>query len=338
MKMKSIMCASALAVAAMTLSAAETVDLVSAKATKATAWVTFESPGEGTLSASAELADGFTPRLQVVVKELRDPNAFFTDLPGIGDKVPVGVGLADGAKGVAAKKGESVTVRVVVPVDAQATSGVHRGTLTVTAGGAKLTRELNLRVLDYTLPPVKSRYSGRPWVVHDEGPLPADWTVETPETYAKDSASVSSVVGSLWKTKDDLQPERWRTLGVPYYALLDIPYVVNPDAWRRAAGTKAWQLGFDGVALPPAAKLDPVVRAGLEDAAIDVAYLSYASELANGLADKRRHPVKITYEGRLGQFWVDRVNVAADDMDVVRLETQARIVRLLAFVKKEVSK
>ena len=165
-----------------------------------------------------------------------------------------------------------------------------------------------------------------------------EWTVETDETYAKHSAAVKSVVGSLWKTKDDLQAERWRGLGVPYYALLAIPYVVNPDAWRRAAGVKAWQLGFDGVALPPELKVDPVVAAGLEDAEIDVRYLSYVSELANGLADKSRNPVKVTYEGRLGQFWVDRVRVAADDMDVVRLEAQARIVRLLAFAKKGVAK
>lgn len=329
---------SATALFALTaLSAAETVDLVSAKGTKATGWVTLDAPAGGTFTATAKL-EGFAPAVSVVTKEPRDPNAFFTDLPGIGEKVPVGVGLADGAKGVSAAAGERMTVRIVVPVGATAASGVRKGAFAVSCGGKTVERELCLRVLDWTLPPAKSRYSDRPWTAQYGGALPADWTRETPATYSNDSAKVSSVIGSLWRTKDDLQSERWRALGVPYYALLDIPYVVNPDAWRRAAGAKAWLLGFDGVALPPEAKVDPVVAAGLEDAVIDVAYLSYASELANGLADRKRNPVKITYEGRLGQFWVDRVKVAFDDMDVVRLETQARIVRLLAFTKKEVAK
>lgn len=336
--MESGMLALALAAAATALSAAETVDLVSARGTKATAWVTFAAPAGGTFTATAKL-DGFAPVVSVVTKEPRDPNAFFTDLPGIGEKVPVGVGLADGAKGAPAKAGETMTVRIAVPVDETAAPGVRKGTVAIACGGRTEERELWLKVLDYALPAAKSRYSGRPWMAQYGGALPDGWTRETPTTYANDCAKVKSVVGSLWTTKDDLQAERWRTLGVPYYALLDIPYVVNPDAWRRTAGAKAWQLGFDGVALPPERKVDPVVAAGLEDAAIDVAYLSYASELANGLADRHRHPVKVTYEGRLGQFWVDRVRVASDDMDVVRLETQARIVRLLAFTKKaEVAK
>ena len=319
------------------LSAAETVDLVSAKGTKATGWVTLDAPAAGTFSVTAKL-DGFEPVVSVVTKEPRDPNAFFTDLPGIGEKVPVGVGLADGAKGIPAQAGEKMTVRIVVEVGEKAAAGIVKGAFAVSCGGKTVERELCLRVFDWTLPTAKSRYTGRPWIAQYGGVLPTDWTVETDETYAKNSAAVKSVVGSLWKTKGDLQSERWRGLGVPYYALLDIPYVVNPDAWRRAAGAKAWLLGFDGVALPPELKVDPVVTAGLEDAAIDVAYLSYASELANGLADKSRNPVKVTYEGRLGQFWVDRVKVADDDMAVVRLEAQARIVRLLAFAKKGVAK
>ena len=324
------------------LSAAETVDLVSAKGTRVTGWVTLDAPAGGTFAATAKL-EGFAPAVSVVTKEPRDPNAFFTDLPGIGEKAPVGVGLADGAKGVSAAAGESVTVRIVIEVGEKAAAGVCKGEVKVKSKSekgksAEISIPLCLRVLDWTLPPAKSRYAGRPWAAQYGGALPADWTRETSATYSNDFAKVSSVVGSLWRTKDDLQSERWRTLGVPYYALLDIPYVVNPDAWRRAAGAKAWLLGFDGVALPPEAKVDPVVAAGLEDAAIDVAYLSYASELANALADKKRNPVKITYEGRLGQFWVDRVKVASDDMDVVRLEAQARIVRLLAFTKKEVAK
>ena len=319
------------------LSAAETVDLVSAKGTKAAGWVTIDAPAGGTFTATARL-DGFAPVVSVVTKEPRDPNAFFTDLPGFGEKVPVGVGLADGAKGVPAAAGEQMTVRIVIPVGEAAASGVCKGAFAVSCGGKTVERELCLRVLDWTLPPAKSRYAVRPWIAQYGGVLPADWARETPATYSNDYAKVKSVVGSLWRTKDDLQSERWRTLGVPYYALLDIPYVVNPDAWRRAAGAKAWLLGFDGVALPPETKVDPVVAAGLEDAAIDVAYLSYASELANRLADRRRNPVKVTYEGRLGQFWVDRVQVASDDMDVVRLEAQARIMRLLAFTKKEVAK
>jgi len=323
--------------AAVALPAAETVDLVSARDAKATLWVDFDAPAAGTFTAKATLA-GFAPQALVVTKEPRDPNAFFTDLPGIGDKVPVGVGLAAGEKGVAAKAGERMSVRVVIPVAKDAKEGVHKGSLVIACGGKTIDRELWLKVLDFELPAAKARHSGRPWTVKVDGDVPDDWTPETPETYARDCAKVSSVAGSLWRTKDDLMSERWRGLGVPYYAMLDIPYVVNPDAWRRAAGAKAWLLGFDGVALPKGRKVDPVVAAGLEDAAIDVAYLSYCSVLANDLADKRRHPVKVTYEGRLGQFWCDRVDVTADDMDVVRLETQARIVRLLAFVRKEASK
>lgn len=334
--MRIMTCAVAL-LGALALPAAETVDLVSAKGVKATAWVSFEAPAAGTFSAMAEL-DGFAPVVSVVTKEPRDPNAFFTDLPGIGDKVAVGVGLADGAKGVAARAGEKMSVRLVVPVDGRAKAGVHKGALTVDCGGKKVVRELFLRVLDFELPPAKSRRSGRAWLMRLDGPLPSDWMRETAETYAKDAQKVASVVGSLRQTQDDLQAERWRTLDVPYYALLDIPYVLNPDVWRRAAGVRAWQLAFDGVALPPGLKVDPVVTAGLEDAAIDVAYLSYASELANDLADKRRHSFKVVYEGRLGQFWLERIDVRSDDMDVVRLETQARIVRLLAFVKREESK
>ena len=330
------------AFAALTLGAAEPVDLVSAKGTKATAWASLDAPAAGMFSVTAKL-EGLEPVVSVVTKEPRDPNAFFTDLPGIGEKVSVGVGLADGGKGVPAQAGEKMTVRIVVEVGETAAAGIRKGELEVkvkseNGKGAEVSIPLCLRVLDFVLPPAKSRYSGRPWTAQYGGTLPADWTKETDETYAKNSAAVKSVAGSLWKTKDDLQSERWRGLGVPYYALLDIPYVVNPDAWRRAAGVKAWQLGFDGVALPPELKVDPVVAAGLEDAAIDVRYLSYASDLANGLADRDRNPVKITYEGRLGQFWVDRVKVAEDDMDVVRLEAQARIVRLLAFAKKGVAK
>ena len=340
--------------AALALGAEEPVDLVSAKGTKATAWVSLDAPAAGTFSVTAKL-DGFEPVVSVVTKEPRDPNAFFTDLPGIGEKVSVGVGLADGVKGTPAQAGEKMTVRIVIEVGEKAAAGIVKGEMKVKSKSekgesAEVSIPLCLRVLDWTLPEAKSRYSGRPWIAMCDGSgqqaydnkdgmrMLGEWTVETTETYAKNSAAVKSVVGSLWKTKGDLQSERWRGLGVPYYALLDIPYVVNPDAWRRAAGAKAWLLGFDGVALPPERKVDPVVTAGLEDAEIDVRYLSYASELANGLADKSRNPVKVTYEGRLGQFWVDRVKVAEDDMDVVRLEAQARIVRLLAFAKKGVAK
>ena len=47
---------------------------------------------------------------------------------------------------------------------------------------------------------------------------------------------------------------------------------------------------------------------------------------------------EVVYEGRLGQFWCDRISTASDDMDVARLETQARLVRLLAFMRKEAAK
>ena len=47
---------------------------------------------------------------------------------------------------------------------------------------------------------------------------------------------------------------------------------------------------------------------------------------------------RIVYEGRLGQFWLDRISADDDDMDVMRLEAQARIVRLLAFARKEVAR
>ena len=324
--------------AAASVMAAEPVDLVSAKGTKATLWTEITASAAGRLTASATLA-GFKPEALVAVKEPRDPNAFFTDVPGIGAKIPVAVGFAAGDKGVEVKAGEKTLLRIVVPVEASAKAGIAKGTLKIVCGGKSEERELNLRVLDYVLPSAKSRYTGRGWTAQYGGAIPADWTRETPETYAQNVAKVSSVLGSLFNTENDLQSERWRNLGVPYYALLDIPYVVNPDAWRRAAGVKAWLIGFDGVALPPEVKADPVVLAGLEDAAIDLAYLSYCSELSNAFADREKNPVKIVYEGRLGQFWCDRVKPASDDMDVVRLETAARIVRLLAFKnRKEVAK
>ena len=324
--------------AAAVLSAAEPVDLVSAKGTKATSWIAVNAPAAGKFTASVKL-DGFDPVVSISTKEPRDPNAFFTDVPGIGAKIPVDTGLVSGDKGVEVKAGEKTLVRIVIPVGASATAGIVKGRFITVCGGKSEERELDLRVLDYVLPPAKSRYTGRVWTAHYGGALPSDWTSETPETYQRNVAKVSSVIGSLFNTVNDLQSERWRNLGVPYYALLDIPYVVNPDAWRRAAGVKAWLIGFDGVALPPQLKADPIVLAGLEDAAIDLAYLSYCSELSDALADRSKNPVKITYEGRLGQFWVDRVKPATDDMDVVRLETAARIMRLLAFKnRKEVAK
>ena len=149
---------------------------------------------------------------------------------------------------------------------------------------------------------------------------------------------MQAVAGSLQGVRDDLYAERWRAFGVPYYGIVDVPRILNPDIWRGAAGISAWQLGFDGVAVPAGAPLEGVLKAALEDALIDVRYVSYASELSNELAKKDRHASKVVYEGRMGQFWCDRISVQADDLDVVRLETQARLVRLLAFTRKEASK
>ena len=327
----------AVAVGAACLSFGATVDLVSAKGVDATAWLDLESPGEGALTATVQAPDGFKATLLRVVKEPRDPNAFFTDVPGIGNPVPVGVALADAAKGAPAKAGESVRFRIVIPVAETAADGVHKGKVTLSCGGKTSESELSLKVLDFALPPAKTRYSGRAWVARLDG-VPAEWTVETADTYAKHAAEAKDVVGSLWHCTGDLNAERWRAFGVGYYAALDIPVVVNPDVWRRAAGIRAWQLGFDGVALPKDRKVEPIVLAGLEDAAIDVRYASYAWELSNALADKAKHASKIVYEGRMGQFFVDRIRTATDDMDVVRLELQARLVRLLAFTRKEASK
>ena len=226
--------------------------------------------------------------------------------------------------------------RIVVPVGENARPGLHVGKVSLACGGKTAETALNLKVLDFTLPPAKSRYSNLAWLVREDGPA-ADWTVETSDTYAKHCAEVSVVVGSLFDATDDLMAERWRAFKVPYHALLDIPYALNPDAWRAAA-VKAWQLGFDGLVLPRGRVPEPVVRAGLDDALIDVRYLSFCSELANRLADKARNDSKVVYEGRLGQFWVDRVRTGADSPDVVRLEAMARLMRLVRFAGKEASK
>ena len=90
--------------------------------------------------------------------------------------------------------------------------------------------------------------------------------------------------------------------------------------------------------MPKGVALEPVLKAGLEDALVDVRYVSYAYELSNALADREKRDSKVVYEGRLGQFWCDRISTASDDMDVARLETQARLVRLLAFMRKEAAK
>lgn len=314
---------------------AATIDLVSAKGVDATVWVELESPGDGALTAQVQAPAGFGAKLLRVTKELRDPNAYFTDLPGIGEKVPVGTGLADAAQGAPAKAGEKVRFRVVVPVGETAAAGLHKGKVTLACGGRSAESELNLKVLDFVLPPAKTRLSGRAWTAKYEGGVPADWTPEQTDTYAKHAADVTAVAASMKAFKSDLAAERWRAFGVGYFGVLDVPYVVNPDAWRRVAGVAAWQRGYDGVVWPADRKADPVVRAGLDDALIDVRYVSYCLELSNPLANKEKRDSKVVYEGRLGQFWVDRIKTASDDMDVVRLEAQARLVRLLAFAKKE---
>ena len=82
---------------------AETVDLVSAKGVDATAWVDLVSPGDGELTVKVTPPGGFAVKLLRVTKEPRDPNAYFSGVPGFGEKVPVGVGLEDAAKGAPAK-------------------------------------------------------------------------------------------------------------------------------------------------------------------------------------------------------------------------------------------
>jgi len=310
------------------------IDLVSAKGVDATAWVVLEAPDDGPLTAVVEPPDGFKVTLLREVKEPRDPNAYFTDLPGIGEKVSVGVGLADAAKEAAAKAGERLRYRFVIPVGESAAAGLHKGKVTLACGGKSAEHDLSLKVLDFVLPPAKTRHSKRVWTARYAGGVPSDWTVETPDTYATQAADVTAVAGSLRRCRNDLAAERWRAFGVPYYGLLDTPYVLNPDSWRRTAGVWAWQMGFDGVVLPRDS-VDAVVLAGLDDALIDVRYVSYCLELSNPLADKAKRDSKVVYEGRLGQFWVDRIQTTSDDMDVVRLEAQARLVRLLAFAKKE---
>ena len=168
--------------------------------------------------------------------------------------------------------------------------------------------------------------------------MPSDWTPEGPDTYLKQADRVTNIAASMASCRSDLAAERWHAFGVGYYGVLDLPYVLNPDSWRRSAGVWAWQMGFDGVVFPAGKTLDPVVRAGLEDAAIDVRYLSFCLELSDLLADRSKRAAEIVYEGRLGQFWLDRISADDDDMDVMRLEAQARIVRLLAFTRKEVAR
>ena len=171
---------SGLAVAA----GAATVDLVSAKGVAATTWVELVSPGEGELTAKVAAPSGFTAAFSRVKAEPRDPNAYFSGVPGIGEKVPVGVDLEDAAKGASAKAGERVRYRVVIPVPESAKAGVHKGKVTLSCGGKSAEAELCLKVLDFVLPPAKSRYSGRAWTVKAEGGIPADWTVEQDDSYA----------------------------------------------------------------------------------------------------------------------------------------------------------
>ena len=327
-----------IAMAAALASSAASVDLVSAKGVDATAWVELSAPADGAFAVTVTPPKGFSAVLLREVPELRDPNAFYTDVPGLGRKALVGVGLEEAARGRAAKAGERVRFRLVVPVAATAPAGLHKGRLTLSSGTVRTETDLLLRVLDFELPPAKSRYAKKPWLSKCEGGVPSDWTPEGPDTYLKQADRVTNIAASMASCRSDLAAERWHAFGVGYYGVLDLPYVLNPDSWRRSAGVWAWQMGFDGVVFPAGKTLDPVVRAGLEDAAIDVRYLSFCLELSDLLADRSKRAAEIVYEGRLGQFWLDRISADDDDMDVMRLEAQARIVRLLAFTRKEVAR
>ena len=146
-----------IAMAAALASSAASVDLVSAKGVDATAWVELAAPADGAFAVTVTPPKGFSAVLLREVPELRDPNAFYTDVPGLGQKALVGVGLEDAARGRAAKAGERVRFRLVVPVAATASAGLHQGRLTLSSGTVRTETDLLLRVLDFELPPAKSR-------------------------------------------------------------------------------------------------------------------------------------------------------------------------------------
>jgi len=146
---------------------------------------------------------------------------------------------------------------------------------------------------------------------------PAGTLAWTPAAFSGNVERVKSVAGPLADI-GRAEVERWHRLGAKVYAELSAEGV-------RTNAASAYFLGFDGIVAS--------ASAGLAEGLKDVAAYSRMNELSRKVA-RMTSPDKVGLEGRMGLFQLDRIDVAADDPDVCRLEAYARIRRLAAFAKE----
>lgn len=324
--------------------AAERIDLVAAQGMRVTASFAVKAPGEGRLEIAAK---GFKPEIRAVKRTLEDPNAWYTAVPGMGEKALAPTALT--AEFPVARAGEAHEFRLAYDVPGDAKPGVVRHSLAVRQGGKAVADvEVNLKVVGLRLGPASARYGdaasldgtkvyrgGSPALI-DTALKPftfetKDLPLGTAELYTNGTETVGAVMlDGEWATH--LWAERWRNVGVRTYLKLRDPKVLNPDIWYRLA-LKGFFMGCDGVVVP-AAPADSLAAEMVRESATDIALLSQVLRLSHRLMVCEKE-FKVRLEGRMGCFWVDHLGGEnLDDASLVRLEALARLVRLQAFVDK----
>jgi len=284
----------------------------------------------------------------------KDPNAWFSSVPGIGERTLVPDLLVSGAADLAKDETREFLFRLEIP--ATANPGLYRGKLAFASSSGTLAEApFVLRIVPPVLGPAVTRNSdrasldgtkvftgGEPALLSTEptsyevrDTVPADWTRETDETYAKEAGTVKAVLTPSARGPDRHSARRWHAIGVRDYLEADLsPALANPQLWRREAGVRGYLTCFDGVVVPKVGK-DTLVGAAVEEGLVDARYLSAVSQAAHRLRYAKDY--KLTLEGRMGSFFVDQnddIEERSPDLDVLRLEAIATLVRLDAFLAK----
>jgi hypothetical protein len=261
--------------------------------------------------------------------------------------------------------GEARQIFLTLAVPDEAAPGRYTGRLTFTTDGRPAgSLPITLRVLPYTLPPPRARFSDHAFVFYAPAglgafttPPPADFRpltfAETPE-YRQQAHLHTVHLFTQAATSRQLEPVR--AIGaVALDALPPLPGIENPAVWRRSKGLLAFLAGYDGIHLsapvePEAPWNDagrPVYRSrslvyptatavlstlaaeALRAAAADVAYLSYLQTLAQELLASDDHT--LVAEGRRALAWTEDISTTDPVPDTVRLDAIAWIERLRQF-------
>ena len=261
--------------------------------------------------------------------------------------------------------GEARQLFLTLAVPGDAAAGCYTGRLSFTADGRPAgSLPVTLRVLPYTLPPPRARFSGQPFVFYaPDGlgtfttPPPAGFRplafAETPDY--RQQAHLHTV-HRFTQAATPRQLEPVRAIGaVALDASPPLPGIENPAVWRRNKGLLAFLAGFDGVHLPALVEPEapwndagrPVYRSrslvyptatsalstlaaeALRAAADDVAYLSYLQTLARDLLASDDHT--LVAEGRRALAWTEDISTTDPAPDTVRLDAIAWIERLRQF-------